>query len=85
MKQKMQHEMQTKMATIIALFLFIIGLSMIIVESDGIDHYWIDESPGPTYVEYTRTPLQIAGLWIFYIVIDGGVALAIYAIVHPDI
>jgi len=46
--------------------------------SEGITHYWVDESPGPTYVPHTRTPAEVAGMIMFLAALEVGGAWLIY-------
>lgn len=74
---------QKKLATAVALCVLIFGFGVLLYGSRGIYHTWVDESLGPTYVEYDRTPLEVAGVWIICIMGVGLVTILIYFMISP--
>ena len=51
--------------------------------SDGINHYWVDESEGPTMVKYERPYLQRISMWGMLLAVGVIVGLAAYGACRP--
>ena len=51
--------------------------------SDGINHYWVDESEGPTMVKYERPYLQRISMWGMLLASGVIVGLAAYGACRP--
>lgn len=82
-ENKMDNDEQRNVARLLAIGVFILALGFMLFESEGIYHYRVDESPGPEYVTYDRTPAEVAGMLILWLMGACIVATIVYGVASP--
>lgn len=76
-------ENQRKFAALIAILVAALWIGCMFYFSEGVAHYWIDESTGPDYVRYDRTLPEMFGVWVIVVTFGSAIVIAIYYGLKP--